>query len=109
MYSAFQKHDVETAPEKSKPLLRQLLEHSGPNGFYAVTAESPETLTAYAALHKAFMASSFTDEEKTVVWQSINVENQCHFCVPAHTYMAKAMRIDKAVSNALRDETALPR
>ena len=108
MYSAFQKHDVETAPEKSKPLLRQLLEHSGPNGFYAVTAESPETLTAYAALHKAFMASSFTNEEKTVVWQSINVENQCHFCVPAHTYMAKAMKIDKAISNALRDEKALP-
>ena len=108
MYSAFQKHDVETAPEKSKPLLRQLLEHSGPNGFYAVTAESPETLTAYAALHKAFMASSFTNEEKTVIWQSINVENQCDFCVPAHTYMAKAMKIDEAVSNALRDETALP-
>ena len=52
MYSAFQKHDVETAPEKSKPLLRHLLENSGPNGFYAVTAKSPETLTAYAALHK---------------------------------------------------------
>ena len=108
MYSAFQKHDVGTAPERSKPLLRQLLEHSGPNGFYAVTAESPETLTAYAALHKAFMASSFTNEEKTLIWQSINVENQCDFCVPAHTYMAKAMKIDEAVSNALRDETALP-
>ena len=108
MYSAFQKYDLETAPEKSKPLLRQLLEHSRPNGFYAVTAEPPETLTAFTTLHKAFMASSFTDEEKTVIWQSINVENQCHFCVPAHTYMAKAMRIDKAVSNALRDETALP-
>ena len=108
MYSAFQKHDVETAPEKSKLLLRQLLTHSGPNGFYAVTAESPETLKAYAALHKAFMASSFTDEEKTVIWQSINAENQCHFCVPAHTYMAQAIKIDKALSSALRDETALP-
>ena len=107
MYSAFQKHDVETAPEKSKPLLRQFLEHSGPNGFYAVTAKSPETLTAYATLHKAFMASGFTDKEKTVIWQSINVENQCRFCVPTHTYMAKAIKIDKAVSNALRNETAL--
>ena len=108
MYSAFQQHDVETAPERSKPLLRQLLEHSWPNGFYAVTAKSSETLTAYARLHKAFMASSFTNEEKTVICQSINVENQCHFCVPAHTYMAKAMKLDEAVSNALRDDTALP-
>ena len=32
---------LETAPEKTEPLLLQLLEHSGPNGFYAVTAESP--------------------------------------------------------------------
>ena len=109
MYSGFQKHDVETAPEKSKPLLRQLLEHSGPNGFYAVTAESPETLTAYATLHKAFMASSFTDEEKTVIWQSINVENQCHFCVPAHTYMAKAMRIDKVYQMLCATKQLFPR
>ena len=108
MYSAFQKHDFETAPKKSKPPLRQLLEHSGPNGFCAVTAESPETLTAYATLHKALLASSFTDEEKTVIWQSINVKNQCHFCVPAHTYMARAKNIDKTVSNALHDETVLP-
>ena len=108
MYCAFQKHDAETAPEKSKSLLRHLLEHSGPSRFYAATTKSPETLSEYATLHKAFMASSFTDEEKTVVWQSINVENQCHFCVPAHNYMAKAMKIDEAVLNALGDETAIP-
>ena len=108
MSNAFPKHSLKTAPEKSKPLLRQLLEQSGPNGFYSVTAESPETLAAYAMLHKEFMASSFTNEEKTVIWQTINVENQCHFCVPAHTYMAKAMKIDKVISDALRNETALP-
>ena len=77
MSNAFPKHNLETAPEKSKPLLRQLLEQSGPNGFYSVTAESPETLTAYAMLHQAFMASSFTNEEKTVIWQSINENKKC--------------------------------
>ena len=101
-------HDLETAPEKAKPLLRQLLEHSGPNGFYAVTAESPETLSAYNALHQAFMATSFSNEEKTIVWQTINVENECNFCVPAHTFMAKSMMVSDEVSNALRDETPLP-
>lgn len=101
-------HDLETAPEKVKPLLRQLLEHSGPNGFYAVAAESPETLSAYNALHQAFMATSFSNEEKTIVWQTINVENECNFCVPAHTFMAKSMMVSDQVSNALRDETPLP-
>lgn len=104
----FTHHDLESAPDKSKPLLKQLLAHSGPNGFYAVAAGSPETLRAYTALHQAFMATSFTDEEKTVVWQTINVENECQFCVPAHTSMAKAMKVSDAVSNALRDETPLP-
>jgi AhpD family alkylhydroperoxidase len=108
MPSEFTRHDLGSAPENSKPLLKQLLANSGPNGFYAVTAESPETLKAYAALHQAFMATSFTDAEKTVVWQTVNVANECHFCVPAHTSMAKAMKIDDAVSNALRDETPLP-
>jgi alkylhydroperoxidase family enzyme len=101
-------HNLETAPEGSKKLLKQLLAQSGPNGFYAVTAESPETLSAYNALHQAFSSSSFNNEEKTVVWQSINVENECTFCVPAHTYMAKAMKVSDEISNALRDETPLP-
>ena len=100
-------HDLCSAPPKSKQMLENLLAQSGPNGFYAVAAESPETLSAYAALHQAFSASSFTNEEKTVVWQTINVENQCHFCVPAHTKMAKAMMVSDTVSDALRNETPL--
>lgn len=108
MPSGFTFHDLETAPEKSKPQLEQLLAYSGPNGFYAVTAEYPETLKAYTSLHQAFMATSFTGEEKTVVWQTINVENECQFRVPAHTLIAKAMNVSDAVSNALRDETTLP-
>lgn len=107
MSSEFPHHSPDTAPEKSKQLLQDLLAQSGPNGFYAVTAESPETLSAYVALHQAFSASSFTNEEKTVVWQTINVENECNFCVPAHTYMAKAMKVSEEVSDALRDETPL--
>ncbi len=31
-------HDLESAPGKSKPLLKQLLAYSGPNGISAVTA-----------------------------------------------------------------------
>ena len=30
-----------------------------------------------------------SDAERTVVWQAINVEHECLFCVPAHTIMAK--------------------
>ena len=108
MPAQFTFHDIETAPERSKPILKRILRETGSNGFYAVMAESPEALSGYNALSKAFSASSLTDEEKTVVWQTINVEHECNFCVPAHTAMAKRMMISEKVTTALRDETPLP-
>ena len=44
----------------------------------------------------------------TVVWQAIHVEHACHYCVPAHTGVAKVMKVDDAISEALRNETPLP-
>jgi alkylhydroperoxidase family enzyme len=108
MTDTFKFHDLESAPEASKELLSKLFAETGRNGFYAVLAESPETLKAYTQLHSLFMSTSFTDEERTVIWQTINVEQECTFCVPAHTAMAKHMKIDDKVSNALRDESPLP-
>ena len=43
-----------------------------------------------------------------MVWQAINVEHECHYCVPAHTAIAKSMEVDDALIDALRDETPLP-
>ena len=109
MPTKFTFHDLETAPEGSKPLLKNVLASSGRIvDFYAVMVESPEALSGYSALSKAFNTSSLNSEEKTVVWQTINVEHECHFCVPAHTAMAKAMKVSDEVTNALRDETPLP-
>ena len=54
------------------------------------------------------MNSSFDKDELTVVWQTINVEHACHYCVPAHTGIAKNMKVDDAISDALRNETPLP-
>ena len=42
------------------------------------------------------------------MWQTINVEHGCHYCVPAHTGIAKMMGIDDAITEALRNETPLP-
>ena len=108
MVEKFKFHDPESAPEASKELLSRLFAETGSNGFYAILAGSPELLKAYIELHSLFMDTSFTNEERTVVWQTINVEHECTFCVPAHTAMAKRMKIDEKVSDALRNETPLP-
>ncbi|MGG7566491.1 carboxymuconolactone decarboxylase family protein [Rhodovulum sp. DZ06] len=105
----FTAHTEDTAPEGSKPLIAKSKAAFGRlPGLHAVLAESPEAYEGYQALHALFLATSFTDEEKTVVWQTINVENRCHYCVPAHTGIAKAMKVDDAVTEALRNETPLP-
>jgi alkylhydroperoxidase family enzyme len=59
-------------------------------------------------LNDLFIASSLDKDEITVVWQTINVENNCHYCVPAHTLIAKSMKVDDAIIDALRNETPLP-
>ena len=105
----FTKHTIETAPEASKPLLETSLKNNGRiPGLHAVMANAPGLLATYNFAHQQFMATSLTDEEKTVVWQTVNVEQNCHYCVPAHTGIAKMMKDDDAITEALRDETALP-
>lgn len=107
--SEFTFHSVETAPEKSKPMLEASVKQMGSvPGLYAVMAESPETFQAYQQLHQFFNASSFDAEELTVVWQTINVEHECQFCVPAHTAIAHSMKVDPAITEALRNKGPLP-
>ncbi|MEL6980049.1 MAG: carboxymuconolactone decarboxylase family protein [Pseudomonadota bacterium] len=106
----FTAHSIETAPEDSRPLLEGSKRAFGRvPGLHAVMAEAPALLDGYQKLHKLFAENtSFDKDELTVVWQTINVEHACHYCVPAHTGIAKMMKVDEAISTALRDETPLP-
>ncbi len=106
----FARHTMDTAPEDSRPLLENSQKTFGRlPGLHAVMAEAPALLDGYQHLHKLFAKqTSFDKDELTVVWQTINVEHECHYCVPAHTGIAKMMKVDDAITNALRDETPLP-
>ncbi len=107
--SNFKFHTLETAPVDSKPILEGAIEQMGTvPGLFAVMAESPETLKAYQQLHQLFSSTSFDPEELTVVWQTINVEHECKFCVPAHTAIAHSMKVDPALTEALRRQEAMP-
>ena len=102
-------HNIDSAPEKSKGLLEKSKKAYGyvPN-LHGVLAESPGLLEAYQTLHELFANSSFNKDELTVVWQTINVEHECHYCVPAHTAIAKAMNVDDSITEALRNKTEMP-
>jgi len=108
MAEFFTFHDENTAPDESKELLAKAKEQAGfiPN-LHAIMADAPGVLVAYRTLNDLFIKSSFNKEEITVIWQSINVEHECHYCVPAHTMVAKGMKVDDAITEALRNETPL--
>ncbi|MEM9429178.1 MAG: carboxymuconolactone decarboxylase family protein [Pseudomonadota bacterium] len=107
--STFPSHDLDTAPEGSKPLLEKSKAAFGRlPGLHKVLAESPQAFEAYQLLHKLFTETEFDAEELTVVWQAINVEHECHYCVPAHTGIAKMMKVSDEITEALRNETPLP-
>jgi len=105
----FELYNQQNAPADSQPLLEKSVKEFGmvPN-LHAMLAESPAVLEAYQLLHQLFQQTSFDEEEITVVWQTINVEHECHYCVPAHTAIAYSMKVDPVVINALRDRDELP-
>lgn len=101
-------HTIESAPKESKALLEQSLKANGMiPGLHGVLAGSPGILEGYQTLHKLFTESSFDKDELTVVWQTINVEHACHYCVPAHTAIAGMMKVDENITESLRNETPL--
>ena len=105
----FTLHDQASAPEAAKPLLEDSQKTFGMiPGLHAVMAEAPAVLEGYKQLHRLVLETSFDNDEKTVLWQTINVEHACHYCVPAHTGIAKSMNVSNEITEALHNETPLP-
>ncbi len=97
-------HTHETAPAASKPLLDKLQKAIGfVPGLYAVLAEAPIALEAYDVLSGLFKGTSLTATEQHVVLLTINYENNCGYCMPAHTGLAKLGRVPDDVIEALRN------
>lgn len=108
--TSFTTHTLESAPAAARPLLASAKAKLGfiPN-LYGNLAEAPEALQAYFDLSAQFDKTSFTPVERQVVLLAISTENNCEFCVAAHSLIARKMvKVPDAVVNALRQFTSLP-
>ena len=106
----FTYYEPDTAPEQSKPLMEQSLAGFGmlPN-LHKILAEAPATYKAYNQTFTSFMKeTSLSPLEQQVVFMTSNFENNCHYCVPGHTWMMKAAKMPDDVIEALRNGTELP-
>jgi len=101
-------HNIETAPEGAKEQLAasQKAFQFIPN-LHGVFAGSPQALEAYKTLTRLFVQSSLTTEERHIVWLTINVENECDYCIPAHSMLATMDKVPANYINAIRSNEAV--
>ena len=99
----FNIHTVESAPEDSKPALEQLKKHVGfiPN-LAATMAESPYLLEACTSLRGTPGAGTFTPVEREAVGLAVSFENNCTYCMAAHSTFAKMNGIPEGELSLLR-------
>ena len=107
--SHFTIHTLESAPEQSQAFVQKSINNNGfLPGLHGVMAEAPGLLEGYQVLHTLFTKSSFNADELTVIWQTINVYHECHYCVPAHTAIAHMMKVNPEITQAIRTNQPLP-
>jgi len=102
--SDFPKHTRETAPAGSVEVLDQVEEKFGfvPN-LLGHLADAPAAAKAYTTLDGLFSETSLSAAEQEVVRLSVSVQNECHYCVPAHTAGALQAGLEQDDVNALRN------
>ena len=99
----YQIHTIESAPEKSKPVLEQLQKAFGviPN-LAAAIANSPKLVTAFAAVFQQVHSSSLTEQEIQIVLLTDAVANSCAYAVAFHTALALQQGVSPEETGAVR-------
>lgn len=102
-------HTTDTAPEAAQPTLKAAKAAYGflPN-LLGVLAESPAAVEAYVTLAGLFDKTGLTPAERQVVLLAVSAENECEYCVAAHTGAGKAAGLSAGSLDALRAGGALP-
>lgn len=108
--SALPRLDSKSAPAGSRPILEATQKKLGtiPN-LFGVLAGSPVALGAYTALDRLQSESeAFDATERQVLFMTVSFENECDYCMAAHSTLATMQRVPAEVITALRDGSALP-
>lgn len=93
----------ETAPGKSGEMLDGALKKMGflPN-LYAMLAESDAALEAYFSLSSLVAKTGYSPAEQQLILLVASVENECKYCVAAHSSGARMAKLDKEIIEAVR-------
>jgi AhpD family alkylhydroperoxidase len=102
--TTFPVHTIESAPERSRPALRQLQSAFGmiPN-IAGAMATSPVLINSLVGLFGNVHGGSFTEAQVQIVLLTDAVVNACPWAVAFHTTLALREGIDPADVQAIRE------
>ena len=94
------------ADEKTRALLERIRTHWGRSWNVAGgLANNPAVLEGFMALSRAQSESGLSEAERELVAIEMARVNGCHYCVPAHRFLAAEMGLDReAMDRAARGE-----
>jgi uncharacterized peroxidase-related enzyme len=99
---------IESAPQGSKRILQAIQKRNGfISNLMATFASSPTLLNGYVGLDTAWEESSFTAQERQLIFLAASVENRCRYCVAAHATELKGLRVNPEYIQAVRNRDAL--
>ncbi len=93
-----------TAPEAARPALATVEKRYGfvPN-LHRVLAHSPAALDAYVALGDCFARATLSPTERNLVLLAASRENECEYCVAAHSAVADMQKDPPHHTDAVRN------
>ena len=105
--STYPIHTIESAPEQSKPVLKQLQQTFGaiPN-IAAAISNSPKLANAFLAVFQQVHSSSLTEQEIQIVLLTDAVANSCTYAVAFHTALALKAGVNSEETDAIRERRA---
>ncbi len=105
---SFTIHNKTTAPAASLPVMEATEKAFGflPN-LYGVFAESPAALNTYAAVNEALQHCALSPVEQQVVALTVSAENNCEYCVGAHSAIAGMVQMPTETLQQLRLQQTL--
>ncbi|MGF1463491.1 MAG: carboxymuconolactone decarboxylase family protein [Maricaulaceae bacterium] len=107
--ATFPVHTLDTAPEDARALMdASIAKYKVLPNLHAVMAESPQLFEAYRVIIELYRACSLSTLERQVVVMTINHENNCDYCMAAHSVLAQRERMPDPVLAALRAGEPLP-
>ena len=107
--SKFTIHTTETSPNETKSLLEGVKSAMSfvPN-LMGVMAESKPVLSSYLALSDFFSKTSFTPIEQQVILLSVSQQNECGYCLAAHSMLARNIaKMDSGTIEKLKSGSSI--